>query len=151
MALLRETSLIHEYHTVDGQLKLVVTALAVDGTREHRLYLTGCSLAGTLVEMGVKGSEDSSVTEVLHLGLVPLQVGNGHIEGKCLGGPRGTHNDKRGVCSCADNDGKEVLFEGLGLCNASGELHLVDVPVQLITECLKKSEGWLGIHVYNAL
>ena len=67
MTLLRETSLIHEHYTIDGQLKLHEIALTVDGTREHRLYLIRCSLAGTLVEMGVEGSEDSDVSEKFHL------------------------------------------------------------------------------------
>ena len=84
MALLRETSLIHEHHTVDGQLKFAVAALTVDGTREHCLYLIGSSPTRTLVEMGVKRTEDSDITKVSLLGLLPLQVGNGQVKGKCL-------------------------------------------------------------------
>ena len=84
MALLREASFIHEHHTVDGQLKFAVTALAVDGTREHSLYLIGSSPARTLVEMGIKRTEDSDITKMFLLGLLPLQVRNGQIKGKCL-------------------------------------------------------------------
>ena len=84
MALLGKASLIHEHYTVDGQLKFAVATLAVDGTREHCLYLIGSSPAGTLVEMGVKGTEDISVTKMFLLGLLPLQVGNDQIKGECL-------------------------------------------------------------------
>jgi len=90
----------------------------------------------TLIEVWVKGGEDRRVTEVPHLGLLSLQVGNAQIEGERLGGARGTHNDQRGVCGCADNSGKKVLLEGLSLGNASGEFHLLGVPVQFITKCL---------------
>ena len=93
MALLREASLVHEHYTVDGKIKLAMAALAVDGTGEHCLYLNGSSPAGTLVKMRVKGTKDTDVTEEFLLGFLPLQVSNCQIEGKSLGGSRGTHND----------------------------------------------------------
>ena len=85
MALLREASLVHEHHTVDGQFKLAVAALAVNGTRENSLYFIGSSPTRTLVKMGVKRTEDSDVTKEFFLGLLPLQVSNGQVEGECLG------------------------------------------------------------------
>jgi len=44
------------------------------------LYLIGGSPAGTLIEVWVEGGEDRYVSEVLHLGLLSLQVGNAQIE-----------------------------------------------------------------------
>ena len=70
MALLGETSLIHEHHTIDGQLKLAMAALAVNGTRENSLYFIGSSPSRTLVKMGVERAEDFGVTKVLLLGLL---------------------------------------------------------------------------------
>ena len=70
-----------------------MAALAVDGTREHSLYLIGSSPTGTLVEMWVEGTEDFGVTKVPHFGLLSLQVVNSYIKGEGLGRTRGTHND----------------------------------------------------------
>ena len=137
MAFFREASFIHEHHTVDGQFELTVAVLAIDSTIEHCLYLLGSSPAWTLVVMWVEGFENGGVTKVPNFGLLPFQIGNCQIEGECLGGARGTHNDWRSMCDCADNIGKQVLLKCLSFSNAGGELYSIDVPVQLITECLQ--------------
>ena len=72
MAFLREASLIHEHHTTDGQLKLDVVTLTINGTREHCLYLIGSSVVGTLVEVWVKGFKEIGVTKVLFYRLFSL-------------------------------------------------------------------------------
>ena len=134
MTLLGESSLIHKHHTVDGKVEALVAPLTIYCSGEHSLDLVGGGAAGALVIMRVQGSKHIRVTEESLLRLLALQVSDGLVEGKGLGGAWSPNDDERGVRDCAHNAGKEVLLQGQRACNSTGKFHLTYKVIQLLTE-----------------
>ena len=136
VSFLWKSSLVHEDNAIDRKRDALVAALTGDGTREHRLDLFGSSVAGTLVKVWVQRLENIRLSEDTDLGLLPLEVCEREVEGQGFRRTRLPHDDEGSVRHGADNVGKQVLLQCLGLGNPIRDANMLNIPIQFLFECL---------------